>query len=83
MIDLSQTFLNPEVGLNYPLDSLTTGNCDGVVEPTMDIFLSRRSLLTKQRRDSELTPLFSYMLPGELEKIPTKYFIKNEVLMRK
>lgn len=84
VIDLSQTFPNPDVGLNYTPDSLTTGNSDGVFEPTTGIHLSRRLLITEQGRDSQLTPLFNYVLPEYgLEKVPTGYFIKNKVLMRK
>lgn len=70
--------------LNYPPDSHTTRNSDGAVETAMTIPLSRRSLVTEPARDSEFTPLFNYVLAEEdLERVPTGYFIKSDVLMRK
>lgn len=47
-IDLSQTFLNSDVGLNYPpIVQQLEMTMLLLIEPTMDISLSRRLLITE------------------------------------
>ena len=49
-----------------------------------NIPLSRSKLITEQRNDPEILPLFDIVLSkDELEKIPIGYFLNNGILMRK
>lgn len=61
------------------------GNITNIIlSHAFDVSLSRRQLIIEQEGDPETISFCNYELPKEeLEKVPTGYFVKNNVLMRK
>lgn len=80
-IDLSKSFMNLEGKLNSPP---TDPNNTHTNETSLQVPASRQQIIQEQWKDDGISPLFEEALPKEeLEKIPSGYFIKNGVLMRK
>ena len=77
IIDLSQTCLNHELGLN-PMLGQTPSSNPNPQEEIVDVAAA------EQREDNQITPLFEESLSEEeLNQVPSGYFVEDDILMRK
>ena len=88
LVDLSHTFLN-----NYdhdmqnssdtdPKTRVDSENQDTIDGP--DVSLSKSKLISEQKNDPELAPLFKLVLQTvEVDTVPVGYYVTKGVLMRK
>ena len=82
IIDLSQTCLSHEIGLNPMLEQTPSSN-PNPREKIIDVApVAEKSIAVEQREDDQIAPLFEKSLLEELNKVPSEYFIGDDILMR-
>ena len=80
IIDLSKTCLNHEIGLNPMLEQTPSSN-PNPQEKIIDVApVTEKSIAVEQREDDQIAPLFEKSLLEELNKVPSEYFIEDDIL---
>ena len=84
IIDLSQTCLNHEFGLNPMLGQTPSSNPNPLEEIVDVASVTEKSIAVEQREDNLIAPLFEESLSEEeLNKVPSGYFVEDDILMWK
>ena len=81
IIDLSQTCLSHEIGLNPMLEQTPSSN-PNPREKIIDVApVAEKSIAVEQREDDQIAPLFEKsLLEEEPNKVPSEYFIEDDIL---
>ena len=88
LVDLSDTFLN---NYDHDMQNSSDTNAEIGVDPenqdtidSPDMSLSKSKLISEQKNDPDLAPLFKLILPKvELDKVLVGHYVRNGVLMQK
>ena len=80
IIDLSQTCLSHEIGLNPMLEETPSSN-PNPREKIIDVApVAEKSIAVEQRADDQIAPPFEKSLLEEPNKVPSEYFIEDDIL---